>query len=186
MESWFVFGFGLVYVAICFGLRSHLQRRRTGDAGFRPSRQPPAVLFTLALVTLLGAPLLGLAPLWAPPLVQTLAGAALAVIGMAGTWWAQAQMGAAWRIGVRAGERTELVTAGVFARVRNPIFSFVLATALGGCLVLPTLAMLAGLALLWLAIELQVRLVEEPHLLGLHGSDYEMYCRRAGRFLPRL
>jgi protein-S-isoprenylcysteine O-methyltransferase Ste14 len=181
-----VFGFAVAYVALCFGLRSHLHRRRTGDSGVRPSRAPAAVLFSLALVTLLAAPLLPLPPLWSPSIAQTLAGGLCAFLGTAGTWWAQDRMGSAWRIGVGQAERTELVTAGVFSHVRNPIFSFVLATALGGVLVLPTVAMFGGFLLLVLAVELQVRLVEEPHLLRLHGSAYADYCRRVGRFVPRL
>lgn len=95
-------------------------------------------------------------------------------------------MGASWRIGVAADERTELVTSGIYARVRNPIFTCVLATVVGFCLMWPTAAMLAGFALLWLAIELQVRRVEEPHLARVHGAAWAEYCRHTGRYLLRL
>jgi protein-S-isoprenylcysteine O-methyltransferase Ste14 len=34
------------------------------------------------------------------------------------------------------------------------------------------------------ALELQVRRVEEPHLLRVHAATYRDYAARTGRFLP--
>jgi protein-S-isoprenylcysteine O-methyltransferase Ste14 len=45
---------------------------------------------------------------------------------------------------------------------------------------------LAGLVLLLASVEIQARLVEEPHLLRVHGEPYAAYARRTGRFLPGL
>ncbi|MFF7146090.1 methyltransferase family protein [Streptomyces nodosus] len=60
------------------------------------------------------------------------AGLTVTLAGMALTTLAQMAMGASfWRIGVDAGERTTLVTSGVFARVRNPVFTAMAVTALG-------------------------------------------------------
>jgi protein-S-isoprenylcysteine O-methyltransferase Ste14 len=42
-------------------------------------------------------------------------------LGLAGSLLAQLAMGDSWRIGVDESEKTELVTAGPFAVVRNPI-----------------------------------------------------------------
>jgi len=30
-----------------------------------------------------------------------------------------------------------------------------------------------------------VRLLVEPHLRSVFGADYEAYCRRVGRWLPK-
>jgi protein-S-isoprenylcysteine O-methyltransferase Ste14 len=38
--------------------------------------------------------------------------------------------------------------------------------------------------LLVTSIELQVRCVEEPHLLRAHGDTYRAYTADAGRFVP--
>jgi protein-S-isoprenylcysteine O-methyltransferase Ste14 len=111
-------------------------------------------------------------------------GAVLAVAGIAATFGAQVAMGASWRIGVDPGERTELVTSGPFALVRNPIYSAMLPTALGLALLVPSWVAFTGLAGLALALELQVRVVEEPYLLGVHGSRYADYAARVGRFVP--
>lgn len=97
---------------------------------------------------------------------------------------AQLAMGDAWRIGVQEGERTELRTDGPFAWCRNPIFTGMLLAGLGMAAWVP-LAGPAWLAL-WLGLELQVRVVEEPHLLRIHGASYQAYAARTGRFWPGL
>ena len=74
-------------------------------------------------------------------------------------------MGESWRIGVDEQERTALVTSGPFAVVRNPIFAGMLPASLGLALLVPNVVALAGLAALLVALEIQVRLVEEPYLM---------------------
>jgi protein-S-isoprenylcysteine O-methyltransferase Ste14 len=91
-----------------------------------------------------------------------------------------------WRIGVDASERTELRTSGLFRRVRNPTFSAMAITATGLILMVPTVVSLFGLLALTVALQLQVRIVEEPYLRRTHGEAYEKYCDGAGRFVPRL
>ena len=186
-----------VYFGIAFVLRSLLQWRRTGDTGFRglsgrvgSGEWWASVLFVVALATGFLGPvtaLYGLEPvaaLDADPVQAT--GAALALLGIVGTFATQLQMGASWRIGVDEEERTALVTRGIFSVVRNPIFSAMIVTALGLALIVPNAVSLVGLALLVLAIQLQVRVVEEPYLLSSHGDDYAAYAASVGRFVPAL
>ena len=183
----------LVYLGLAFGLRGWLQWRRTGDHGFRfggfaaaPAERAGGVLFVLALALGLAAPVLELTgalrafeALRAPVL-----GALLALAGIAGTLHAQLEMGASWRVGVDPSERTTLRTDRPFRWVRNPIFSWMLFTAAGLALLVPNVASLAGLVLLGVALELQVRLVEEPYLRRTHGAAYADWAARTGRFLP--
>ncbi|MBA4192676.1 MAG: lactaldehyde reductase [Planctomycetaceae bacterium] len=42
----------------------------------------------------------------------------------------------------------------------------------------------AGLVLLVVAIELQVRGVEKPYLRAVHGQQYRDYTAAVGRFVP--
>ena len=95
-------------------------------------------------------------------------------------------MGESWRIGVDEQERTELVTSGPFAVVRNPIFAAMLPASMGLALLVPNAVALVGLAALFIALEIQVRLVEEPYLLRAHGDSYRQYAARVGRFVPGL
>ena len=93
-------------------------------------------------------------------------------------------MGASWRIGVDATERTDLVTTGLFAVVRNPIFSAMLMAMIGIVLMVPTPVSAAALVCLFVAVEIQVRFVEEPYLNRTHRRSYVDYTAKVGRFLP--
>ena len=99
---------------------------------------------------------------------------------------AQISMGDSWRIGVDENERTEMVTRGAFALVRNPIFSAMLVTAVGLTAMVPNVVALIGLVTLVVALELQVRGVEEPYLATKHGDTYRVYLASVGRFFPRV
>ena len=59
-------------------------------------------------------------------------------------------------------------------------------TLLGLGMMVPNVAAIVGLVGLVLSLELQVRLVEEPYLRQVHGSAYETYTARVGRFFPFL
>jgi protein-S-isoprenylcysteine O-methyltransferase Ste14 len=115
-----------------------------------------------------------------------IAGLVLFAAGLAITFGAQLAMGTSWRIGVDPEERTELVTTGPFALVRNPIYSGMIPAVAGLTLLNPNPLALVALAGLVSALELQVRAVEEPHLLRSHGEVYAAYAARVGRFVPGL
>ncbi|HEY8467621.1 MAG TPA: isoprenylcysteine carboxylmethyltransferase family protein [Solirubrobacterales bacterium] len=185
-----------VYMALAFGLRSYLMWRATGATGFKGISGKPGslewiagALFIVALVVGVAAPVLALTGAAEPLAALDEAtlnwiGVALAVAGIAATLYAQVAMGESWRIGVDPGERTELVTSGPFAWVRNPIFAAMIPTGLGLALMVPNVPAIVGFAALVIALELQVRLVEEPYLLAQHGERYREYARRTGRFVP--
>ena len=116
------------------------------------------------------------------PAPFALAGWLLTALAFAVLVLAQAQMGAAWRIGIDE-RATPLVTHGLYRLVRNPIYTAMDLVLAGALLVAPSLA--TGLAALGvaLALALQVRL-EEQHLASLHGPTWRLYASRVGRFLP--
>jgi protein-S-isoprenylcysteine O-methyltransferase Ste14 len=185
-----------VSLTLTFGVRIAIQVRRTGSTGVHGLPEGAAPLeffagglfiFSLAIGGL--APLLTLLDVLEPvpaldgPILNAL-GLAVAVAGIALTFAAQLAMGDAWRIGVDPGERTELVTDGPFELVRNPIYSAMIPTVLGLVLMVPNVLALVTIAGLVTALELQVRLVEEPYLLATHGEAYADYAARVGRFAP--
>lgn len=188
----------VVYLALAFGLRTAIQLRKTGSTGFHGLGGRPGspewlagIGFAVALVLGAAAPVLAAANVVEPidPLDGTAGhtlGLTLSVLGIAATLYAQIAMGSSWRIGVDPTERTELVTSGPFALVRNPIFAAMLPTALGLTLLVPNWVAISGFVGLIVALELQVRVVEEPYLLDVHGTTYAEYTARVGRFFPRL
>ena len=152
------------FAVLGFGWRSWLQHRRTGSTGFKGISGRPGSTEWLAGIQM--------------------AGIMLALFGIAGTVYAQLDMGDSWRIGVDPAERTTLVRSGVFGRVRNPIFTAMLVFGLGIALVTPNVLAVLGFALLLLTIEMQVRMVEEPYLADVHGDAYREYTATVGRFIP--
>ena len=186
----------LAGLAVAFGARSWIHRRRTGSTGFRGLSGAPGsaewwggILFAIALVLGAAGPVLALTGAVAAPRLPaafTWAGAFITIVGFFGVLAAQAGMGASWRVGVDATERTELVTTGAFAVVRNPIFTAMLTTMAGLALLVPTAVSAAALLCLLVAVELQVRLVEEPYLLRTHRQVYASYAAATGRFVPGL
>lgn len=191
----------LIYCAsltLTFGVRIALQWRRTGSTGVHGLSAGAGAIewlaggvFLTSLVFFSGAasPLLVLLGVLEPiaalnGAVAHVAGMVLAVGGLALTFAAQLAMGDAWRIGVDPQERTGLVTAGPFGLVRNPIYSAMLPTVFGLALMVPTGLAFAVFAALLTALEMQVKLVEEPHLRRIHGREYAAYEARVGRFVP--
>lgn len=190
----------LFYVSISLGMRIWIQVRTTGRTGFVLLRNRSSALqliasamFVSALLAGLMSPILALSfsdhPLWrpwaAPPLVS-IAGAVIYAGGVTMAVVAQLTMGRSWRIGVDAGEETELITRGPFRIVRNPIFCALQLTAVGLALLCSTRLAWLACAVQAIALELQVRGVEEPYLARVHGEVYLDYTARVGRFLPGL
>jgi protein-S-isoprenylcysteine O-methyltransferase Ste14 len=184
----------VVYFVAAFGWRSWAQRRATGDTGLRLRAEPGTVQwwaklgFVLAIAAGIVAPIAGLAGLDPVDALDRPAvngvGVVLALVGIVATLWAQARMGASWRVGVDRTERTELVTSGVFAVVRNPIFTAMVVAAGGLASMVGNVVAVAGFVALVVALEVQVRLVEEPYLRRTHGAAYTGYAAGTGRFLP--
>jgi protein-S-isoprenylcysteine O-methyltransferase Ste14 len=177
-----------LFVLLAFGLRTVAQARATGSTGFVAHRERGPVAkaagaaLTLGLLSVVAGTVLADGRRWD---ALAVAGTAAMLGGLLVTLTAQRAMGESWRIGVDPDERTELVTAGLFGRIRNPIFTGMLLFAAGSALAVPTPVTVLGLLAAAAGIAAQVRLVEEPHLRRQHGAAYESYARATGRFLPR-
>ena len=183
------------FLALAFGVRVGVALRTTGSTGISSLRAAPRAELLgggmFALATALGAanPALALADVigvW-DALDTTPAhfsGTILCVAGILGTFVAQMAMGSSWRIGVDPSERTELVTGGIFASMRNPIYTFMIVAWVGFALLVPTWVALAAGVLLVSGIQIQVRAVEEPFMTQVHGETYLAWARRVGRFIP--
>ncbi|MDP9188526.1 MAG: isoprenylcysteine carboxylmethyltransferase family protein [Actinomycetota bacterium] len=183
------------FLVLAFGVRVAVALKTTGSSGISSLRVAPTAELVgggmFALATVLGAanPALALAdaiPIWdeLDTTAAHAAGTILCLAGILGTFVAQMAMGSSWRIGVDPSERTELVTGGIFASMRNPIYTFMIVTWTGFALLVPTWVALAAGVLLVAGIQIQVRAVEEPHMIRTHGETYLEWACRVGRFVP--
>jgi len=79
-----------------------------------------------------------------------------------------------------------LVTGGLYARTRNPMYLGVLSVLLGEAVAFGSFRLLAYAAVVFLGFHLITVLYEEPAHRRRFGPPFEEYCRRVPRWLPRL
>ena len=79
----------------------------------------------------------------------------------------------------------ELVAAGFYRYVRNPMYVGVLLIVIGHFLWFQTIWLLVYTVIVFLAFHLFVTLYEEPTLRKKFGALYEEYRQRVPRWIPR-
>ena len=196
---WLPLGGVLATLAIVFLWRPWLQSRRYGSHGILLFRRGGAAqrvrdAFAVALFVLLLAQ--SLAAAFAPeslPLAQADRrahaavrpglGALLMLAGLVLLVAAQLELGASWRLGIDERARPGLVTSGLYAFSRNPIFLALLVIVAGYMLLIPTLLSSALLAGTYVGTRLQIA-AEEAYLLRTYGGQYRAYARNVGRLVP--
>ena len=78
-----------------------------------------------------------------------------------------------------------LVARGPYSRARNPMYVGGALLLLGFGLFQQSPAIVAFVPAWWLLFHLIVVLYEEEHLRAKFGPDYDEYCRRTPRWIPR-
>jgi protein-S-isoprenylcysteine O-methyltransferase Ste14 len=78
-----------------------------------------------------------------------------------------------------------LVVRGLYRITRNPMYVGVLAVTLGWAAFYATPSLVAYAAAVWTMFQSFIVFYEEPHLRATFGEEYERYCARVGRWLPR-
>jgi len=108
----------------------------------------------------------------------------LAVCGLSLIWFAMTlvSFGESFRVGIDEQAPDKLVTAGMFALSRNPLYVGFYGFFLGMFLIYPNLALLVFIILFAAAIHRQI-LREEKFLLAHYGEAYEAYAQRVKRYL---
>jgi len=97
-----------------------------------------------------------------------------------------ADLGTRWSASLQLGDEHELVTRGVYARVRHPMYAALWLYVLAQPLLFQNW-MAGPPAILGFALLYFVRVPrEEAMMRERFGSDYEVYSRRTGRILPSL
>jgi len=106
----------------------------------------------------------------------------LLLLSLVLVWVAQSHMANSWRIGIDEKNKTELVTNGLFAYSRNPIFLGVMIANLGLFLIIPNAFTLLIVSLSLVSINTQIRL-EEAFLKTTHGKVYNQYLNKIRRWI---
>ena len=183
----FIVGFG-IYATI----RGVFERRAKGRSGVRGIHGTEliliAVLFlgTVLLPALyLFTPLLSAAdyrsPAWALPTGAALMAAALWLF-----WRSHVDLGPNWSVTLEVREGQQLVTHGVYSRIRHPMYAAIWLFSAAQALLLAN--WVAGYAaLLTFALMYFVSIPrEERMMLDSFGQRYSAYMAQTGRLLPRL
>ena len=79
-----------------------------------------------------------------------------------------------------------LVVQGPYRFVRNPMYLGAGLALTGAALFYQSTQLLAYAGAFLVITHMFVMLYEEPTLQGIFDGDYEVYCRRVGRWWPRL
>lgn len=183
----------LIMVSVLF--RAFIQFVRTGDSGIRTLKQSSSFELKLATI-LLYSVLFGILMVGFLSAKGTIEaqfqlssvdyeiGLIICCVSLVLIFIAQLQMGKWWRIGVDEEEKTDLVISGIYAYIRNPIYSGVLIFAVG--LVFMVMHWFSILMFIsgYLSIDYLVKKVEEPYLVKLHGQDYLKYKQDTWSYLP--
>ena len=78
----------------------------------------------------------------------------------------------------------QLVTDGIYALVRNPIYSAFLFICTGALFICRNWYVLILPPLFWLYLTIFMKLTEEQWLAERFGNEYTAYCKRVNRFIP--
>jgi protein-S-isoprenylcysteine O-methyltransferase Ste14 len=108
-------------------------------------------------------------------------GVGLCLAGLSLFLWGLISFGRSFRVGIDTERPDKLVTGGVFAFSRNPIYLAFGLVLLGQFLVFPNWVFLAYMvAGVWLFHRQVLR--EEAFLRRHYGQEYEDYCKRVRRY----
>lgn len=145
----------------------------------------PAFLLLVypVLAVIFGLPILdSLAkPFW-EKIISGWIGLAICAVSLIGFALTLKSFGDSFRVGIDENKPDKLVTTGIFAISRNPIYVCFILFFFGMFLVHRNILIISAVVLFALAIHRQV-LREEAFLKRYYGSEYEDYCKKVRRYL---
>jgi protein-S-isoprenylcysteine O-methyltransferase Ste14 len=143
---------------------------------------PPTLLFPLLYLL---TPWLEFADYRLPWLVPWF-GAAVMAASLWLFWRSHADLGQNWSVSLELREGHQLVTQGVYRRIRHPMYASIWLWAIAQGMLLEN--WLAGWSIVpaFAAMYLLRTPREEELMCEVFGDEYRQYMRRTGRLLPRL
>ena len=186
----------LLYLAgwiACFAIRWPWQKRWRANT-FRDDRAHglekallAAMFLTMMIIPLLHAltPWLSLAD-YRLPRAAGIAGIVLFAVAVWLFWRAHRDLGANWSPTLQIRERHELVTSGIYARIRHPMYAAIWLWALAQPLLLQNWIAGPPVLLAFAAMYAYRSQAEEAMMIDQFGDAYRAYAARVPRLLPRL
>lgn len=93
----------------------------------------------------------------------------------------QLQLGASYRLNIPQGE-TRLVTNGIYALSRNPLYMGLYLMFLAVWLMIPNWIYIFCLVFFVINYHFKITVLEEPYLQATFAEDYSAYCRKVNRY----
>lgn len=174
---------GIVITRVLLMRRGGIRAMHFGEADKRDFLIPPFALFYFYLVfaATFDWPTVSRQRFFDSEVLSWV-GASLCVAGLLLFLLTLISFGRSFRVGIDADRPGGLVTTGVFAFSRNPIYVAFWIIMLGQFLVFPNWLLLAYLgAATWLLHRQVLR--EEAYLTQHYGREYSEYCARVRRYL---
>jgi protein-S-isoprenylcysteine O-methyltransferase Ste14 len=112
-------------------------------------------------------------------------GLILAVIGIGLAIWARFSLGSNWSGTVTLKENHELIRAGLYSRIRHPIYTGILLGAIGSGMIDGEVRDLLGFLILVFSFFIKAKR-EESFLFQEFGTNFTEHQRHTGMFLPKL
>ena len=113
-----------------------------------------------------------------------IAGLALTAFGIGLSIWARLTLGSNWSGVVTLKKGHELIRAGLYRRIRHPIYAGVLLGMIGTAMIRGHLRGWLGFAVVWATFYFKARR-EERFLHEEFGQGFEEHKRNTGMFLPK-
>lgn len=109
-------------------------------------------------------------------------GVIICLAGLLGLLWSLVSFGLSFRVGIDAEHPDRLITSGIFAYSRNPIYFAFATILLGQFLIVSNWVLLVYLvAAIWLFHRQVMR--EEGYLKVHYGKEYTDYCKNVRRYI---
>jgi protein-S-isoprenylcysteine O-methyltransferase Ste14 len=175
--------FGMVLSRVVLMKRQGLQAMQFGKIDKTDFLIPPVALvyFYSIFAHALGLPLISTQTFFQSELIAWL-GVIFCLIGLLLLLWSLLSFGRGFRVGIDTERPGQLVTSGIFAYSRNPIYVAFALVLFGQFLIFPNWILLAYLfAAIWLFHRQVLR--EEDYLKTNYGEEYTTYCNQVRRYI---
>jgi protein-S-isoprenylcysteine O-methyltransferase Ste14 len=173
---------GTVLTRVFLLRRAGTQAMHFGNLDKKDFLIPPVALFYFYTIFAAGFnwPLVSTQKFFHPDIIAWI-GVGLCFAGLLGLFLSLMSFGRSFRVGIDVDQPDELVTTGIFAISRNPIYVGFALVLIGQFLVFPNWVPLVYLAAgIWLFHRQVLR--EEDFMRQHYGEAYADYCRRVRRY----